>query len=558
MKKIHVLIILTFVMIIELGYSNSALADKLLIPDWIKNKTSWWSNGQIWESNYISTLQYLDNQSTSIPITKPIATDEKIFDSDKSSFPIVWPEEVFGIVTRLSLRDSTGDQIPPSFRVTFESTEFPLTINGTNYRLDQIKNVTLTKVEIGKPLKLQIRMYENEGTANVQHVMLYLNQHGPKILNDLTETGITYEKGKNTQIIDPDNLIENATITQSIEGYKNVFEFEVKFSKKMDTSDLLFRIWDYPRNSVDMYIPNALVVTDTSASLKNIQNNVLQESVAKLNDTERINLKPSLPENKIPTPLKQFKDRNHLDDITCKEGMMLVIKTINGFPACVKPETKIKLIDRKWASDIVNNLSNYTDKFLSKERKKTNQTDFTNSIPLTLFPVTPQNVTLPDTTKKTKTDTVIISINKTNQVKITNLDSTTGQKTHLAQLLINSATLYTKDIENLPTKSGFNTLIFDYTVQNKDNEAFYPMFDFELQFGSKKYPTLLKGEEVSEILHPGEKRNSSFAVQVDKAANEITLNIKDSLTKKTLWAIPLDFTTYKTKCRECQGNLIGD
>jgi hypothetical protein len=424
--------------------------------------------------------------------------------------------------------------------------------------LDQIKNVTLTKVEIGKPLKLQIRMYENEGTANVQHVMLYLNQHGPKILNDLTETGITYEKGKNTQIIDPDNLIENATITQSIEGYKNVFEFEVKFSKKMDTSDLLFRIWDYPRNSVDMYIPNALVVTDTSASLKNIQNNVLQESVAKLNDTERINLKPSLPENKIPTPLKQFKDRNHLDDITCKEGMMLVIKTINGFPACVKPETKIKLIDRKWASDIVNNLSNYTDKFLSKERKKTNQTDFTNSIPLTLFPVTPQNVTLPDTTKKTKTDTVIISINKTNQVKITNLDSTTGQKTHLAQLLINSATLYTKDIENLPTKSGFNTLIFDYTVQNKDNEAFYPMFDFELQFGSKKYPTLLKGEEVSEILHPGEKRNSSFAVQVDKAANEITLNIKDSLTKKTLWAIPLDFTTYKTKCRECQGNLIGD
>ena len=545
-------------MIIELGYSNSALADKLLIPDWIKNKTSWWSNGQIWESNYISTLQYLDNQSTSIPITKPIATDEKIFDSDKSSFPIVWPEEVFGIVTRLSLRDSTGDQIPPSFRVTFESTEFPLTINGTNYRLDQIKNVTLTKVEIGKPLKLQIRMYENEGTANVQHVMLYLNQHGPKILNDLTETGITYEKGKNTQIIDPDNLIENATITQSIEGYKNVFEFEVKFSKKMDTSDLLFRIWDYPRNSVDMYIPNALVVTDTSASLKNIQNNVLQESVAKLNDTERINLKPSLSENKIPTPLKQFKDRNHLDDITCKEGMMLVIKTINGFPACVKPETKIKLIDRKWASDIVNNLSNYTDKFLSKERKKTNQTDFTNSIPLTLFPVTPQNVTLPDTTKKTKTDTVIISINKTNQVKITNLDSTTGQKTHLAQLLINSATLYTKDIENLPTKSGFNTLIFDYTVQNKDNEAFYPMFDFELQFGSKKYPTLLKGEEVSEILHPGEKRNSSFAVQVDKAANEITLNIKDSLTKKTLWAIPLDFTTYKTKCRECQGNLIGD
>jgi len=546
-------------MIIGLGYFNSVFADEYLFPDWIKNRSSWWSNSQIWESSDTPALQYLDNQrSIPILITETIATNEKIFDSDKSSPSTIRQEEVFGTITRLSLRDSSGDQIPPSFRVTFESTEFPLTINGTNYRLDQIKNVTLTKVEIGKPLKLQIRMYENEGTENVQHVMLYLNQHGPKILNDLTETSITYEKGKTTQTIDPDNLIENATITKSVEEYKNVFEFEVKFSKKMDASDLLFRIWDYPRNSVDMYIPNALVVINASSSLKNVQNNVLQESIAKLNYTEENKLKPSVLENKILAPLKQFKDRNHLEDITCKEGMILVIKTINDFPACVKPETKIKLIDRKWARDTVNNLLNFSNEFLSKEGKKINQTDFTKSIPLTLFPVTPQNVTLPDTTKKIQSDTIIIAINKTNQVKITNSDSTKDQKTHLAQLLINGATLHTKDIENLPIKSGFNTLVFDYTVQSKDSETFYSMFDFELQFGSKKYPTLLKGEEFSEILHPGEKRNSSFAVQVNKAANQITLNIKDYSTKKILWSIPLDLTTYKTKCKDCQDNLIGD
>ena len=135
----------------------------------------------------------------------------------------------------------------------------------------------------------------------------------PSILNDLTETTITYEKGKTTQIIDPNNLIENATITQSIEGYKNVFEFDMKFLKKIDVSDLLFRIWDYPRNSVDMYVPNALVVTNATASLKNVPNDVLQESVAKFNDIEENNLKSSLPENKILAPLKQFKDRNRLD-----------------------------------------------------------------------------------------------------------------------------------------------------------------------------------------------------------------------------------------------------
>ena len=48
------------------------------------------------------------------------------------------------------------------------------------------------------------------------------------------------------------------------------------------------------------------------------------------------------------SPLKQFSIGIHPEDIKCKESLTLVTK-YDGSPACVKPETKIKLIERGWA-----------------------------------------------------------------------------------------------------------------------------------------------------------------------------------------------------------------
>jgi hypothetical protein len=49
----------------------------------------------------------------------------------------------------------------------------------------------------------------------------------------------------------------------------------------------------------------------------------------------------------VLSPLKQFKSGIQIDKITCKENLQLIIKN-NGNPACVKPETKIKLVERGW------------------------------------------------------------------------------------------------------------------------------------------------------------------------------------------------------------------
>ena len=63
-----------------------------------------------------------------------------------------------------------------------------------------------------------------------------------------------------------------------------------------------------------------------------------------------------LEENRIPnilSPLKQFKSGILLDEIQCKESLILIAKH-NGFSACVTPETKTNLIQRGWMKTQVN------------------------------------------------------------------------------------------------------------------------------------------------------------------------------------------------------------
>ncbi len=54
-------------------------------------------------------------------------------------------------------------------------------------------------------------------------------------------------------------------------------------------------------------------------------------------------------ETKIDAPLKQFKTGIPINDIQCKADLVLVIKSSNSNPACVKSNTAEKLLSRGWA-----------------------------------------------------------------------------------------------------------------------------------------------------------------------------------------------------------------
>lgn len=54
----------------------------------------------------------------------------------------------------------------------------------------------------------------------------------------------------------------------------------------------------------------------------------------------------------FPSPLKQFKSGITIDEIQCEELLILVTK-YDGSPACVKPETISKLIERNWTTQSI-------------------------------------------------------------------------------------------------------------------------------------------------------------------------------------------------------------
>ncbi len=54
----------------------------------------------------------------------------------------------------------------------------------------------------------------------------------------------------------------------------------------------------------------------------------------------------------VKSPMEQFKSGINAQDVKCHEGLILVIKTTDGSPACVKQGTATKLVERGWAKMI--------------------------------------------------------------------------------------------------------------------------------------------------------------------------------------------------------------
>lgn len=58
------------------------------------------------------------------------------------------------------------------------------------------------------------------------------------------------------------------------------------------------------------------------------------------------------PPEFVISPLKQFKSGIPAEDVQCKQDLQLILKAKDGSPACVKPETKEKLVERGWAKPL--------------------------------------------------------------------------------------------------------------------------------------------------------------------------------------------------------------
>lgn len=72
----------------------------------------------------------------------------------------------------------------------------------------------------------------------------------------------------------------------------------------------------------------------------------------------------------LPTPLKQFKSGIVSQDVKCKKNLILVTKTENGSPACVKLTSIQKLVLLHWALKPINELTveEFKDPYKASEK----------------------------------------------------------------------------------------------------------------------------------------------------------------------------------------------
>lgn len=65
-----------------------------------------------------------------------------------------------------------------------------------------------------------------------------------------------------------------------------------------------------------------------------------------------------ISKSEILSPHLQFKSGTLPENIQCKDGLQLIIKTTDGSPACVKPDTATTLVSWGWAKSIIGTVRN--------------------------------------------------------------------------------------------------------------------------------------------------------------------------------------------------------
>lgn len=145
--------------------------------------------------------------------------------------------------------------------------------------------------------------------------------------------------------------------------------------------------------------------------------------------------------------------------------------------------------------------------------------------------VSPQNVTLPSVKDDSWSEyTTKEHIGKSKPIEIVD-----GVKSHLLMLTIHDATIHTRYNSS---ENKYNTLVFSYSVENPNKDSIGASLAFEGHFGSKVYRSQ-NGTDFASTLWPGQIVDSTFAIDVDKGANQILLIVKDQKTDRTLWSIPV-------------------
>lgn len=197
-----------------------------------------------------------------------------------------------------------------------------LTINSRSINVEgQIQSIPTTALNTGDTVKVRLVVYENNGVSGLRHTAFSISDYADdKHRSDIAT--ISFDQNflgtKSTVVTDPDGFLKGA-VAQATElnEFSTLVEFSFKVMKPFETSAIIVESWDANLSS---------------------RTNVFLNAVRADGDPI-VEKAPQRPANIVPAPLKQVKAGVEPEQVECREGFELVIRSVTGAPACVYPFT---------------------------------------------------------------------------------------------------------------------------------------------------------------------------------------------------------------------------
>lgn len=230
---------------------------------------------------------------------------------------------LFSLNTYAENANCSGDCVAPTIGVLDDGqriVENGLVINGRAFDADRhIQEIPTMTFNTGSPSKVKLMVYENSGVDSLRHASITITDYqDDRNQNDLASISLNQDfTGEQTvKVVDADGYLTAVTAKATpLDQFRTQVEFSFKAVKPFDTADLVVDLWDDARSS---------------------RSNVFLDAVRGTGEPI-IEYVPG-PVNTTPAPLKQVTDGVAPEDVECREGLELVIRT-TGAPACVYPFT---------------------------------------------------------------------------------------------------------------------------------------------------------------------------------------------------------------------------
>lgn len=202
-----------------------------------------------------------------------------------------------------------------------------IAINGRTFEVNhQIQpNPTMT-ITTGNTAKVKLMIYENNGVDSLRHASIAITDYqDDKNQNDkvLISFDQDFTGEQSFSVTDSDGFVKDVDVKATpLDQWRTEVIYSFKAVKPFDTSALVVEMWDAEQSSRSNVFLNAIKATGD----------------------EIVDYVP-VQSQYVPSPLQQVSDGIAPQDVECRQGLELVIRT-TGSPACVYPFTADTL--RAW------------------------------------------------------------------------------------------------------------------------------------------------------------------------------------------------------------------